>query len=67
MTSFEDRPLSYRLGRALFWFDGDATLRHLAAQVSEEHGDDPTEADLPNELRELLAWASKVAPQLERP
>lgn len=64
--NFTDRPLSHRLGRALYWFDADLKLRKLAIDAMEKLGDDAKEEDLPQELQDLLANAAKVAPKMER-
>jgi hypothetical protein len=62
--NFDERPLSYRLARALLWFDAPAEQRRVAIDALEELGDDAADSDLPAELRQLLRWASRVAPQM---
>ena len=64
MKNFDDRPLSFRLARALLWFDSSIEQRKVAIQVLEEVGEDASDEDLPMEFQELLAWASRVAPQM---
>jgi hypothetical protein len=64
MKNFDTRPLSFRLARALMWFDASLEQRKVAIQVLEEVGEDATDDELPTEFQEMLAWASRVASQM---
>lgn len=64
MKNFDDRPLSYRLARALLWLDSSMEERRAVIQVLEEVGENASDEDLPMEYQELLRRASRMAPRM---
>jgi hypothetical protein len=61
---FDEQPLSYRLARALLWFGAPIEQRQLAIDAMEKLGNDATDDELPEELQEMLRWASRIAPRM---
>ena len=62
---FEDRPLSSRLGRAMFWKDIDFEERLKIIEQLAKLPLNPEDADLPKNIRDLLEWAESVADEKE--
>jgi hypothetical protein len=62
---FKDRPLSSRLGRAMFWKDIDFEERLKIIEQLAKLPLNPEDADLPKNIRDLLEWAESVADEKE--
>jgi hypothetical protein len=62
---FKDRPLSSRLGRAMFWKDLDFEERLKIIEQLAKLPLNPEDADLPKNIRDLLEWAESVADEKE--
>jgi|LakMenE01Jun11ns_1017448.scaffolds.fasta_scaffold8325478_2 hypothetical protein len=62
---FKDRPLSSRLGRAMYWKDIDFEERLKIIEQLAKLPLNPEDADLPKNIRDLLEWAESVADEKE--
>jgi hypothetical protein len=62
---FKDRPLSSRLGRAMYWKDIDFDERLKIIEQLAKLPLNPEDADLPKNIRDLLEWAESVADEKE--
>ena len=58
---FEERTLSYRLGYAMFWANVTFEERQAINTALSDLPSDAQETDFPEPIRDLLAWAERMA------